>query len=242
MQNTFHVFGPAHLLALALVPLLAATLAALHRRFPSWGKIIRSSLAVLLLVTTVAYYGSFVAAGERIFPNHVPLELCDISLWVMIFTLIRLKPAVFDVAYYWALAGAGMALLTPNLTRPSPLMAVQFFASHGLIVVAVLYLVWSRQARPRPGSVRKAMIAVNLVAIPVGIFDYVFKTDYMFLCTKPPTVSLLDVFGPWPWYILACEAAGLVLFTLLYLPFRRKPIGQLAPSAEQPELAPESDS
>ena len=31
--------------------------------------------------------------------------------------------------------------------------------------------------------------------------------------------SLIDVLGPWPWYILALEGVGLVLFFLLYLPF-----------------------
>ena len=92
------------------------------------------------------------------------------------------------------------------------------------------------KARPRPGSVRRAMVAINVVAIPVGLFDYVYKTDYMFLRAKPPTVSLLDVFGPWPWYILACEAAGAVLFTLLYLPFRRKPLRHGKPDEERAEL------
>ena len=31
--------------------------------------------------------------------------------------------------------------------------------------------------------------------------------------------SLLDFFGPWPWYILALEAAALASFFLYYVPF-----------------------
>jgi hypothetical integral membrane protein (TIGR02206 family) len=233
MASAFHVFGPAHILVLVLVPVLAAALAAVHRRFPRESKLIPYSLAILLLLCAVSYYGSFVLHGEPIFPHHVPLELCDISLWVMIFTLFWMKAAVFDLAYYWAIAGAGMALLTPNLVRPSLFIEVQFFADHGLIVTAVLYLVWSGQARPRPGSVLRAMLALNIVALFVGTFDYLFKTDYMFLCTKPPTASLLDVFGPWPWYIGGCEVAGLVLFALLYLPFRRKRGGDDAAESDR---------
>jgi hypothetical integral membrane protein (TIGR02206 family) len=158
--------------------------------------------------------------GERMFPDHMPLELCDASLWLVIVALLTLKPAVFDVAYYWALAGATMALLTPNVKEPSLFMAVQFFADHGLIVVATLYLVWTGQSRPRPGSVGKAMLALNILAVPVGMFDYLYNTDYMFLRAKPSTVSLLDVLGPWPWYIVVCEGVGAGLFLLLYLPFR----------------------
>ncbi len=215
------MLGPAHLAILAAVPTLAAVLARLHRKFPSAGKGIRFSLIVLLLACTVAYYGSFAAQGMRIFPDHLPLELCDASLWLVIVMLLTLKPAIFDVVYYWAIVGASMSLLTPSVAGRTSFLALQFFADHGLIVVAALYLVWSGQARPRPGSVGKAMLALNLLAAPIGIFDVLFKTNYMFLRAKPAEQTLLDLLGPWPWYILACEGVACALFLLLYLPFHR---------------------
>jgi len=145
------------------------------------------------------------------------------SLILTIVVLLRFRPALFDIVYYWALAGATMALLTPNIGEQTTLfLAVVFFTDHGLTVTAVLYLVWSGQARPRPGSVWPALLAVNVAAVVVGAFDFEYKADYMFLRQKPETVSLLDMLGPWPWYILACEGAGLVLFALLYRPFWRR--------------------
>jgi hypothetical integral membrane protein (TIGR02206 family) len=221
MPSNFRLFGAEHLAILAMVPIAAALLAAVQRRFPSWSKAIRVSLAMLLLVCTAAYYGSFAVAGERLFPNHVPLELCDASLWLVIASLLTLKPGIYDVAYYWAIAGASMALLTPNLTEPSTFIAVQFFVDHGLIVAAVLYLALTGEARPRVGSIGRAMVALNLYAAAVGVFDFLFKTDYMFLRAKPQAASLLDVLGPWPWYIVVCEGVAFGLFLLLYLPFRR---------------------
>jgi len=89
--------------------------------------------------------------------------------------------------------------------------------------MAILYLVWSGQARPRPGSVTRAMIGVNAWAAFDGTLDWIFKTNYMYLRVKPVNVSLLDVMGPWPWYILAGECVALGLFLLLYLPYRRAP-------------------
>jgi uncharacterized membrane protein YwaF len=65
------------------------------------------------------------------------------------------------------------------------------------------------------------MIFVNIYAAFIGGFDYFFKTNYMFLCSKPLPVTLLTYLGPWPWYILACEGVALVLFALLYLPYRK---------------------
>lgn len=236
MQTTFHVLGPAHLVILTLVPLLAAVLVVIQKRYLHLGKAIRYCLASLLMLCTVIYNAGFVAAGQPLFPRHLPLELCDMSLWLAIFTLFLLKPAVFDVLYYWALAGASMALLTPNLIGVTRFVEVMYFLSHGLTVAAVLYLVWTRQARPRPGSVRRAMVWTNIAAIPVGIFDYIYKTDYMYLCTKPAAASLMDLFGPWPWYIVVCEGVGLGLFLLLYLPFWRKPMDDPARDEDAAEF------
>jgi len=234
MPNGLPIFGLVHLAILATVPAFAAFLVAAQRRSAAAAKGIRYGLAILLCVTSVSYYVNFAVHGSRIFPDHMPLELCDDSLWLVIAALVTLKPAIFDVAYYWALAGASMSLLTPNMSSPTTFIAIQFFADHGLIVAATLYLVWSGQARPRPGSVARAMVTLNIVAAFVGTFDYLFKTDYMFLRAKPTTVSLLNFLGPWPWYVLSCEMVGTGLFLLLYLPFWR-PRSRSASSKENPE-------
>jgi hypothetical integral membrane protein (TIGR02206 family) len=221
MPPGLRMFGPVHLAILCMVPSLAAILAAAHRRSLPGSKITRFVLAILLFASTASYYAYFAATGAQMFPNHVPLELCDASLWLIIASLLTLKPAIFDIAYYWAIGGATQSLLTPNLVNPTPFLSIQFFFDHGLIVCAALYLIWSGQAKPRPGSVAMSFVAANLYAVGVGTFDFLFKTDYMFLRAKPPTLSLLDVLGPWPWYIPACEAIALGLFLLLYLPFRQ---------------------
>ncbi|MCI0366299.1 MAG: TIGR02206 family membrane protein, partial [Phycisphaerales bacterium] len=113
-------------------------------------------------------------------------------------------------------------LLTPDLWEPFPSFStVQFFIAHGLVVVAVLFLTWTGQMRPRPGSVLRAMLAVNVFAGAVGSFNLIFGTNYMYLRRKPENPSLLDIMGPWPWYILSAQAIALALFTLLWLPFKR---------------------
>jgi hypothetical integral membrane protein (TIGR02206 family) len=195
----------------------------IQRKLSPGSRALRIGLATVILLDSFVYYGYLIARGQLAFPDHLPLELCDASLCLVIIALFTLNRVVYDLAYYGALAGATMALLTPNLWEPFPSFStMQFFVDHGLIVAGALYLVWSKQARPRAGSVARAMLAVNLFAVFVGTFDFLFKTDYMFLRAKPPNTSLLDVLGPWPWYIAVTEVVACGVFLLLYLPFWRR--------------------
>jgi hypothetical integral membrane protein (TIGR02206 family) len=222
MQSGFTLFGPSHVAILCAAPALAGALSLAHRRSPAARNFLRLGLAAILLVDNAIYYGWQIRSHNLTFPAHMPFELCDASMALTILTLFFLRPLLFDLAYYWALAGASMALLTPNLTEPFPSFGtVQFFVSHGLTVAGVLYLVWSGQARPRPRSVVRAMIGINIFAVLVGAFDYFYKTNFFYLRSKPANPSLLDFLGPWPIYIVGTEAVALVLFLLLYLPVRQ---------------------
>ncbi len=217
----FNLLGPAHLLILAAIPLLAAVLAAIQRRLSPGSSGLRIGLGAVFLVGLLLWYGYLAVIGQLSFPGTLPLDLCDVTLFLVTIVLFSRNAAIFDLAYYWALAGSSMALLTPDLREAFPsLSTVQFFVAHGLAVTAVLYLVWSKQARPRPGSVARAMLALNLFAAFDFTFDSIFKTNYMYLRAKPVRLSLLNVLGPWPWYILTSEGVALALFLLLYLPFR----------------------
>jgi len=222
MTTNFHLLGLAHLTILGAVPLLAAILAAVQRQLSPEFRWLRVGLATILLSDSALYYGYLASHVQLTFPDHLPLELCDATLCLIIIALFTLNPKIFDLAYYCALAGTSMALLTPDLWESFPsLSTVQFFFAHDLVVTAALYLVWSRLARPRPGSVGRAMLALNIFVAIVGTFDLIFKTNYMYLLAKPQNASLLDFLGPWPWYIVASEGVAFGLFLLLYLPFRQ---------------------
>jgi hypothetical integral membrane protein (TIGR02206 family) len=172
------LFGSAHLTILGLVVLFAAVASLLQRRLGLKVRWLRFAIGTALLCNAAMYYGYLIWHGQLTFPDHLPLELCDASLCLVILSLFTLKKGVFDLAYYWALAGATMALLTPNLWEPFPsLGTIQFFIDHGLIVAVVLYLGWSGLIHPQPWSVLSAMLWLNALAVFVGAFDYFFKAD-----------------------------------------------------------------
>jgi len=233
MATRFQLFGVVHLSILGAVVLVAAVLTALQRRLPKEARWLRIGIGTALLLDSALWYAWQAWLGQPLFPDQLPLELCDATLLLTAIVLLTLHPLLFDVAYYTALGGTTMALVTPDLWEQFPSVAtVQFFVAHGLVVASVLYLAWSGLARPRPWSVARAMAAINIYAAAVGLFDWGFGTNYMYLAAKPENASLLDLLGPWPWYIAATEGVALVLFTLLWLPWRlRKPASSRGPAA-----------
>jgi hypothetical integral membrane protein (TIGR02206 family) len=239
LPNRPFLSWPQHLALLAAVLLLAAALAALDRRYFARSRALRLGIGALLAADTIACYGYQLRLGQLSFPGHLPLELCQATLVLTLLALFTGSAFLFDLAYYPALAGSSMALLTPDLWEPFPSLAtVQFFVDHGLVVASVLYLVWSGRAWPRPGSALRSLAAVNLWAMLVGVFNWRFHTNYMYLCAKPGNASLLSLFGPWPWYLACGELAALALFLLLALPFGRPWLMAVRPQANRETRPP----
>ena len=220
----FHLFGPLHLGIIAAIPIIAASLAYATRRDRRSALATRITLAAILIADGLTWHTyRYVVQGVRV-PEILPLEMCDASFWLTALALLTLEEHTVDLAYYWGIAGSGMAILTPYLRAPfNTFQSFQYFLGHSLLIVGVLYLLWTRQARPTPGSWWFALWSLNLYGVGVAIVDWLANTNFMYLREKPLSSSLFDLLGPWPWYIACAEVIALILFWLMQLPFRARP-------------------
>ena len=198
----------------------AAALAVLCRRGWIRGRIVRLALGIGLAGNEAAWW-VFRYSHEGLHLWNLPLQLCDLTIWATVLACLRPAPWIVEFAYFAGLAGAGMALLTPDLWSPWPSYpAIYFFAAHGGIVVAVAALVFGGVARPGTRPPWRAFRLLLAYTAIIGLFDATTGTNYMYLRRKPRNESLLDAFGPWPAYLVGGAASALALFWLLWLPLR----------------------
>jgi hypothetical integral membrane protein (TIGR02206 family) len=222
-RAAFPSFGAVHLAILAAVVLVAAALAALARRRPAAVRTIRLSLAGAIAVDALGWYGHLYASGSARPPRDLPLELCDVVLAITCYALLSERGWALEVAWFVGIAGSGMALLTPDVGADFPSWAgAQFFVAHGLVVAGILFLALAGRLCPRPGAWWRVLLAVNVYAAVIAVFDARFGTNYLYLREKPRAGTLFDLLGPWPLYVLAAEPVAAVLFLALDLPFRRR--------------------
>jgi hypothetical integral membrane protein (TIGR02206 family) len=182
---------------------------------------LRFGLTALLLAIIGFEMAMGVAGGWLTLQNVLPLQLCDLAMLLAVYTLITRDRRAAELLYFWALAGSGLAMLTPDLLQGFPRWEfLVFFGLHGLVVVAAVVLTFGFGLRPGPGSARRAFLVTAGYAALVGGVNALLGTNFMFLRARPATPTILDWFGPWPLYIGAAGALAFVLFWLLALPFR----------------------
>ncbi len=211
------------LVTLGLIGALSFLIVTVCRRWPGRGTVwLGYILALQLILYAIVTYAQIILAGEFSPAYALPLELCH---WVMIacvITLFRPSRLASEIAYYWGLAGTLQAAITPDIGRGFPSWEfVLFFWSHGGVLLAIVFLIAGQRFRPEPGSMWRAFAALNVYAVVAGCIDWIFGWNYGYLCAKPLRPSLMDYFGPWPWYLLSLEVIGILSFLLLYLPWHR---------------------
>ncbi|MBI2496289.1 MAG: TIGR02206 family membrane protein [Candidatus Omnitrophica bacterium] len=213
----FTLWGPDHLTVLGLTAGGIAGLVMTRRRLRGRSdQRLRHVVAAALVANELSAWAVSAVHGVV----RVPLQLCDLALGLAVWALLTTRPAVSEVAYFWGLAGSLQAILTPDLRLGFPdYWWIKFFLTHCGVVLSVVYLAVTARVAPTGGSVWRVWALANVYAAIAGLINWGFGTNYGYLAHKPSQPSLLDYFGPWPWYIVGLEAAALCSFSLYYAPF-----------------------
>ena len=149
--------------------------------------------------------------------------LCSISLIVTIVLLWTGNKELYPFVFYAGIGGAIQAIATPVLDLNFPhFRFFHFFYTHFGIILTALYFTWVKGYRPTFKGVIQTMITLNVLLPFLFAINLLVEGNYMFLREKPKGGSLLDFLGPYPWYILVLEFVAFIIFSSLWLLFKKK--------------------
>lgn len=220
--ESFQLFGPKHLIVVGIYVLVILWL------FLGWKnptekskRDFRHLLAAILFIWEAGWHAWNIAFGTWSAQEHLPLHLCSVMVWLSIIMLLTKSYRIYEFAYFIGIAGAMQAFLTPEAGQYGlwHFRAMQTLIVHGTLIVAPIFLTLKEGFRPTWKSFLRVVVGVNIYMVIVYFINLALGSNYLFIMHKPPSASLLDVLGPWPWYNLTTEGIGLVIFFLLYLPW-----------------------
>jgi hypothetical integral membrane protein (TIGR02206 family) len=224
-------YGVSHLVPLAvfLVGLVGCVwLGRRDRATP--GPTTTSRVWALAIPAVTVPFQIYDAAANFDVDVTLPLHLCDLAWVAAAFALWTHHPYPVALTYLWGVVLTVQAIVTPSLGEDfAHPRYFAFWALHVLIVWAAVYLVFGLRLAPRWRDYG-AVVGTTLAWVVVTYaFNLVADTNYGYLMEKPGS-SILDLFGPWPWYVVVEIVLVSAVWALLTLLAQRVARGVRHPS------------
>jgi hypothetical integral membrane protein (TIGR02206 family) len=223
-EYDFVMFSGSHFVIIAILFVVSTAIFVFRDKLmvKKWRRAeIRIALSLILIES--CYHIWMYVNGMWDVSHAIPLELCSISLILSVILLLTRKMMIYEILLFTALLGASQALFTPLLNFDFPhFRFFHFFYTHLMMIWVVLYFTWVHGYRPTILSVVKLFVFLNVLMPVIMLINKAVDGNYMFLSHKPKSPSLLDLLGPYPWYILSMEFLLITLSLIVWLIFREK--------------------
>lgn len=187
-------------------------------------KLCSSIIAMTLVLHQISLYYWYIDNNKLSLSESLPLYLCRLSLILCILMVFTKNHKIFDIAYFWGLGGASIALLfhdTSLFSFPHYIF-IQFFISHGGILISIFFMMFVHNYTPNLTSLKRTFkwtFIYFIVTIPT---NYLVNSNYSYLRCKPD-FPLLNHIPDNPFLYVGIFIGSInLLFVLLYLPFYKK--------------------
>ena len=225
----FTNFTLAHILPILMAVAVILLTYRYREKLRSWKHetAVRYVLAFAMIFSEMSYYWRLIAIPS-LGPNpvdHLPITVCGWAIVFGSYMMIGKSQTLFDIVYFWALAGSIFALITPTVityTGPTRFRYYQFWVEHLLGYVGVFYMIFVHKMRPTWRSFIKAYVSLAALAVIAYFANQLIGpgANYLFMAKPEDTPSILDILPPnFALRILVMASAVTVLFGVAYLPW-----------------------
>ena len=185
---------------------------------------LRGALAWIALLGWVFMQVWYLLPAHRDWSVSLPLHICDIAALLMPFVLWGGSRWMRSLLYFWGFAFTTHGFITPVLdVGPDHVKFWLFWFNHSVVFGGAVYDVVVLGYRPTARDLLTAIaITVCYVAVVLPI-NLIAGWNYGFVGNTAPAVpTLIDALGLWPLRLVWIALLGIVVFVLLWLPWKIK--------------------
>ncbi len=173
-------------------------------------------IGVLILFGYVSWVILEILAGTFNLKLHLPFHLCRTANILIFVVLFFRSFLAYEIVFFWGLTVIH-AVITPDITQGFPhYHFIRYWLTHQLMIIGIIYATFVYDIIPHKTSIYKSFVALLLfflITIPVNLS---LDANYFWICGKPPVGTVLDYFGPWPWYLVVATLLALIHFYFFY--------------------------
>lgn len=217
-------FSLAHITWVAALLLLIPVIVLIYRRRT---EIVRNrvklTLAAVMLLCEVSSWFWQAFDGSFNVQYSLPLQLCDISVFLEFAAVSLKRPALLkDFSYALSMPAALAAVITPGWYYPFLTYGyLKMALMHSLLILIPVLIVWGDGYRPDYRRLPKvALLFVIFIAMAVAA-NVLLKSNYMFLAYVPKDTTLV-IFQNWfgnPGYEIPEFFLLMIIWAALYFPW-----------------------
>ena len=234
--SPFILFGNIHIVTMAIIGLVAVFLPLVCKNQSTSNKSLISKVIAFIILSHVIispYKDLYLLQNPYNWREILPIHMCDLSEIFLAAFLLGGPKILYKCAFFWGLAGASMAIITPDI----PVIDLDyafFMIGHGMIVIGIMYATISLGNRPYAKDILTVSAITAFVLLPaiylinLALGDFInFKgevqpTNYWYLIAKPAGASLMDAFPEPPLHLLITTPLAIAMFYLIYIPYAIK--------------------
>ena len=225
--SPFILFGNIHIVTMAIIGLVAVFLPLVCKNQSTSNKSLISKVIAFIILSHVIispYKDLYLLQNPYNWREILPIHMCDLSEIFLAAFLLGGPKILYKCAFFWGLAGASMAIITPDI----PVIDLDyafFMIGHGMIVIGVMYATISLGNRPYAKDILTVSLITAFVLLPiVYLINLILgePANYWYLIAKPAGASLMDAFPEPPYHLLITTPLAIATFCLIYVPYAIK--------------------
>jgi len=225
--SPFILFGNIHIVTMAIIGLVAVFLPLVCKNQSTSNKSLISKVIAFIILSHVIispYKDLYLLQNPYNWREILPIHMCDLSEIFLAAFLLGGPKILYKCAFFWGLAGASMAIITPDI----PVIDLDyafFMIGHGMIVIGIMYATISLGNRPYAKDILTVSAITAFVLLPiVYLINLILgePANYWYLIAKPAGASLMDAFPEPPFHLLITTPLAIAMFYLIYIPYAIK--------------------